>query len=68
MANRAVEAFNHIGWLLKHFGLEEAPEKAMAPSTKMDWLGVRFDTIEWSMASKPSKLQEQLEWLPKLLN
>ena len=68
MANRAVEAFNHIGWLLKHFGLEEAPEKAMAPSTKMDWLGVRFDTIEWSMAIKPSKLQELLEWLPKLLD
>ena len=68
LANRAVEAFNHIGWLLKHFGLEEAPEKAMAPSTKMDWLGVRFDTIEWSMAIKPSKLQELLEWLPKLLD
>ena len=67
LANRAVESYNHIGWLLKHFGLEEAPEKAMAPSTKMDWLGVRFDTTEWSMALKPGKLQELLEWLPKLL-
>ena len=67
LANRAVESFNHIGWILKHFGLEEAPEKAMAPSTKMDWLGVRFDTTEWSMALKPGKLQELLEWLPKLL-
>ena len=67
LANKAFDAYDHIGWLLRYFGLEEAPEKAMAPSTKMDWLGVRFDTIEWSMALKPGKLQELLEWLPKLL-
>ena len=67
LANKAFEAYDHIGWLLRHFGLEEAPEKALAPSTKMDWLGVCFDTIEWSMALKPGKLQELLEWLPKLL-
>ena len=67
LADRASESFAHIGWLLKHYGLEEAPEKAMAPSTQMDWLGVRFDTVEWSMALKPGKLQELLEWLPKLL-
>ena len=53
--------------LLEHFGLEEAPEKSVAPTTKMDWLGVYFDTIEWTMALKPGKLQELLEWLPKLL-
>ena len=67
LASRASESFEYIGWLLKFFGLEEAPEKAMAPSTKMDWLGVSFDTLEWSMALKPGKLQELLEWLPKLL-
>ena len=67
LASKASESFEHIGWTLKHFGLEEAPEKAMAPSTKMDWLGVSFDTLEWSMALKPGKLQELLEWLPKLL-
>ena len=66
-AERAHESFSHIGWLLDHFGLEEAPEKAVAPTTKMDWLGIRFDTIEWTMALKPGKLQELLEWLPKLL-
>ena len=52
---------------LDDFGLEEAREKAVAPSTQMDWLGVRFDTVEWSMALKPGKLQELLVWLPKLL-
>ena len=67
VASKASESFEYIGWLLKHYGLVEAPEKAMAPSTKMDWLGVSFDTLEWSMALKPGKLQELLEWLPKLL-
>ena len=67
LANKASESFRYLGWLLKHYGLEEAPEKAMAPSTQMDWLGVRFDTVEWSMALRPGKLQELLEWLPKLL-
>ena len=68
LASKARESFEHIGWLLKHFGLEEAPEKAVAPTTKMDWLGVSFDTAEWSMALKPGKLLELLEWLPKLLS
>ena len=67
LAGKADESFKHIGWLLEHFGLEEALEKAVAPTTKMDWLGVSFDTTEWSMALKPGKLSELLEWLPKLL-
>ena len=67
-AENAQEAFKHIGELLEQFGLEEAPEKAVAPTTKMDWLGIRFDTIRWTMALKPGKLQELLVWLPKLLN
>ena len=66
-ADRAFESYNHLGKVLEYCGLEEAPEKAVAPSTKMDWLGVSFDTVEWSMSLKPSKLQELLLWLPKLL-
>ena len=68
LPGRAVAAFEHLGWLLHHFGLEEAPEKAVAPSTCMDWLGIRFDTAAWTMALKPSKLQELLIFLPKLLS
>ena len=66
-ADKADAAFNHLGWVLEHCGLEEAPEKAVPPSTKMDWLGVSFDTEEWTMAIKPGKLQELLSWLPELL-
>ena len=65
--SKALESFNHLGKVLHDFGLKEAPEKAVAPATRMDWLGVCFDTVEWSMSLKPSKLQELLVWLPKLL-
>ena len=66
-ADRAQASFDHLGWVLDYYGLEEAPEKAVSPSTTMDWLGVRFDTVEWTMAIKPDKLKELLRWLPKLL-
>ena len=65
--DKAAASFRYLGQALHHFGLEEAPEKAVSPATRMDWLGVCFDTVEWSMALKPSKLQELLDWLPKLL-
>ena len=67
-ADKALESFTYLGSLLEYFGLEEAPEKAVAPTTKMDWLGICFDTMEWSMALKPGKLQELLILLPKLLS
>ena len=41
-ADKAMESFNHLGGLLDYFGLEEASEKAVAPTTKMDWLGFCF--------------------------
>ena len=67
LRDKASASFHHLGCMLHHFGLEEAPEKAVAPTTTMDWLGICFDTAEWTMALKPSKLKELLDWLPKLL-
>ena len=66
-ASHAQQAFLKLGHLLDHFGLEEALDKAVAPSTHMEWLGVSFDTHEWTMALRPGKLQELLDWLPRLL-
>ena len=60
LPGKAAVSFGHLGNLLEHFGLEEAPEKAVAPTTKMDWLGIVFDSVEWSM-------EELLDYLPKLL-
>ena len=67
-AERAEAAFNHLGWVLEHCGLAEAPEKAVPPSTRMDWLGICFDTQEWTMSLKQGKLEELLCLLPILLN
>ena len=45
LADKAFSSFEHLGWVLKHCGLEEAPEKAVPPSTQMDWLGIQFDSV-----------------------
>ena len=64
---KAQETFDKLGELLSHVGLEEAREKAIPPSTRMDWLGISFDTEEWTIALKPGKLDQLLDWLPRLL-
>ena len=64
---KAFTSFEHLGKMLNYFGLEEASEKAVAPTTTMDWLGIRFDTLEWTMSLRPGKLEDLLDWLPKLL-
>ena len=64
---KAATSFDLLGNMLQHFGLEEAAEKAIAPTTSMDWLGVHFDTVEWTISLRQGKLEELLEWLPKLL-
>ena len=66
-AEKAVASFDHLGTVLGHFGLEEAPEKAVAPTSKMDWLGICFNSQDWTMSLRPGKLQELLLLLPKLL-
>ena len=45
LADKAADSFYHIGKSLDYFGLEEAPEKAVAPATRMDWLGITFDYL-----------------------
>ena len=67
LPGKASESFDYLGRLLRFYGLEEASEKAVAPTSKMDWLGIVFDTVEWSMALKPGKLEELLSYLPRLL-
>ena len=66
--SKAKESFNYLGNLLEFFGFEEAADKAVPPTTQMEWLGISFNTVDWTMALKPGKLEELLEWLPKLLS
>ena len=67
LASKAFSSFNKLGSLLDFFGFQEAVDKAVPPTTQMDWLGIKFDTVAWTMALKPGKLEELLIWLPKLL-
>ena len=67
LPDNAYSSFMYLGRLLKEYGLEEAQDKAVAPTSCMDWLGICFDTVEWSIALKAGKREELLIWLPKLL-
>ena len=67
LASKAASSFDLLGKSLEYFGLEEAPEKAVSPTTKMDWLGITFDSVEWSMSLKQGKLDELLVSLPRVL-
>ena len=67
VGDKAHITFNHLGKSLRDFGLVEATEKAVPPSTRIDWLGISFDSVDWTMALKPGKLSELLDWLPRLL-
>ena len=66
--DRAQGAFDYLGKMLARFGLEEASEKAVPPTTRMDWLGIHFDSLERTIALKLGKLQQLLGWLPNLLH
>ena len=56
--HKASAAFDSMGFLLKDLGLEESVDKACAPSQKMVYLGVYFDTTEMTMSVPGDKLQE----------
>ena len=47
---RAEQSFMGLGNLLAELGLVESVDKARAPSTSMDYLGVHFDTVAMTMS------------------
>ena len=55
---RAEEAFKMLGWLLDDLGLEESKDKAEAPTQKITYLGVQFDSVSMTMSVPPDKLTE----------
>jgi hypothetical protein len=56
----ARQGFLRTRRLLRELGLQEAEEKATAPSTTMTWLGVHFDTELMTMSVPQSKITECL--------
>jgi len=61
--------YHQITELLSELGLEEARDKAVEPSTEVEFLGVQFNTIKQTMEVTPEKLSEIKElvsvWLAK---
>ena len=51
-------SFEGLGKVLQFAGIAEAPEKACAPATVMTFLGLQFDTVEFTLTITPDRLVE----------
>ena len=69
IAPLAPAAFASLQRTINVLGLEEAPEKAIPPSTCMTWLGIEFDTVEMVRRVPSFRLEEisnlVAQWLMK---
>ena len=65
---RATLAFSVMGSLLQELGLSESIEKAVAPCTILNYLGLEFDTSTLEMRISPAKCDELKSELMKWLN
>ena len=66
----SVPNFDKITVLLKELGLEEAQDKSVRPGTRVEFLGVLFDTVSQTMEVTGERLSEISdlisEWLSKV--
>ena len=53
-----MEAFNFLVKLLRDLRVEIAPKKLIPPTTRLEFLGITFDTQEMTMEISPSKMKE----------
>ena len=60
---RADVSYKKMGELLSTLGLEEAADKATAPSTCMTYLGVTFNSVSFQKSIPPEKVAELLDLL-----
>ena len=70
IGDQAWTAFNYMSELLLKLGLAESPEKAISPSTCMEYLGVEFDSVAMEKRVTMTRVQELDsaldEWLVKV--
>ena len=57
---RAQAAFDHLTQLLKQLGVETAPDKIVPPTTRIEFLGVTFDSQTMTIEVSPDKIQDML--------
>ena len=61
--NDALHAFSELRCLLSNLGLKEAVDKVCALSTKMEFIGITFDSINLTMSIPQEKIDETIELL-----
>ena len=66
--SRAQESFESMGRLLSKLGLEEAGSKASGPNSKMEYLGVEFNSITFTKSIPPAKMAQMKDTLFTWLN
>jgi hypothetical protein len=64
----ATQSAHRLSELLNQLGLEEAVEKATPPTTKLDWIGVTFDSVAMTASIPKSYIQDTLELLGQWRN
>ena len=57
----AQQGFDHTRRVLQSLGLQEATDKASAPSTRMTWIGHMFDTEQMMVSMPINKIKETLQ-------
>lgn len=60
VSSKAHYAFSTLRTILQNCGLEESMEKAAAPSHRMIFLGIMFDTVEMSLEIDEERISEIL--------
>ena len=56
--DESIHVFDLLGKMLENCGLEESKDKACAPSTVMTFLGVEFNTSDFTLYVTPDRVQE----------
>ena len=54
----AMQAYNTLTWLLQQLNIWEATSKACLPTTCLTFLGIRCDSIEFTLTITPDRLLE----------
>ena len=56
--NKACDAYDAVGGLLAKCGLEESVQKGVAPTTRMEFLGITVDTVKLTLEVTPDRVTE----------
>jgi hypothetical protein len=56
--NKACDAYDTLGGLLAKCGLEESVQKGVAPTTRMEVLGITVDTVKLTLEVTPDRVTE----------